>query len=193
MAAYWPSGQKLRLRLPPVAPIVRFGAAVFAFLLGIVGFHFAYADTGQHSTLGQIAVQSLRMTVGNFPADLEGRELPLALVVARIALPLLTFWTTIALAWLQVRNPLRLKLMRVGGEHLVIAGDAGLGKLSAEGELAAGHRVLLWADDKRLPWIDDLLDLGGAVVEMHGEGKGVGELGLDRARRNLCEPHRLSQ
>ena len=183
------TGRKARkgLRLPPVAPVVRFGAMGVAFLLGTWGFAQAYGDAAIPSTLAQDGFRSLRLIVGNFPQALEGRDLPVALHIARWALPLLTFWSTVALAWEQVRNPFRLYLIRARGDHLVIAGDdnGGLAAQAAQGALADGRRVLLWPRDRRTTWIGDAIEAGAAEVE-RGEGDdSADQLALDKARAVL--------
>ncbi|MET0372060.1 MAG: RyR domain-containing protein [Sphingobium sp.] len=173
----------------PVAPLVRFGAMAVALLLGIVGFGEAYADAGIATGLTQNALSAVRLVVGNFPQALEGRSLPLTLNIARWALPLLTFWTTIALAWAQVRNGVRLYFIRLRGEHLVIAGDpgedGGLAAEAARGELGGGRRVLLWPRDRRATWVTDALDHGAAEVEQDEVAETAGKLALDKARAVL--------
>lgn len=178
-----PSG----LHLPPVAPVVRFGAMGIAFLLGTWGFAQAYAQAGIASTLIQDALRALRLIVGSFPLVLEGRDLPLALNIARWALPLLTFWSTAALAWEQLRNPLRLALIRARGGHLVIAGDAdgGLAAQAATGALADGRRVLIWAQDRRATWIGDALEAGATEVQQDAPEDSAASLALDEARAVL--------
>ncbi|MES2174147.1 MAG: RyR domain-containing protein [Pseudomonadota bacterium] len=175
------------LRLPPVAPVVRFGAMFLAFLLGTWGFAQAYAEARIASTVMQDAMRAMRLIVGSFPQVLEGRDLPLALDIARWALPLLTFWSTAALAWEQLRNPLRLALIRARGEHLVIAGDesGGLAAQAARGALADGRRVLLWPQDRRTTWIADALEAGAAEVEQGVAQESAPALALDKARAVL--------
>lgn len=173
---------KRRLKLPPVAPVVRIVAVAIAFLLGVYGFSLAYADQPGGTTLAGNGFKSLRLVVGNFPADLEGRDLPLVLHVARWALPLLTFWSTIALAWIQLRNPIRLALMRARGDHLIVTGDAGLAGNTATAALLHGRHVLLWPADARADWVRDAADAGAAQVEAKGDDRAVDELGLDKAR-----------
>ncbi|WP_242495931.1 hypothetical protein [Sphingobium cupriresistens] len=175
------------LHLPPVAPVVRFGAMALAFLLGTWGFAQAFAQAGIVSTVMQDAMRAMRLIVGSFPQVLEGRDLPLALNIARWALPLLTFWSTAALAWEQLRNPLRLALIRARGEHLVIAGDegGGLAAQAARGALADGRRVLLWPQDRRTTWIGDALEAGAAEVEQGVAQESAAALALDKARAVL--------
>jgi hypothetical protein len=175
------------LRLPPVAPIVRFGAMGVAFLLGTWGFAEAYGQAGIASTLAQDAFRSLRLIVGNFPQALEGRDLPIALHIARWALPLLTFWSTVALAWEQLRNPWRLAMIRARGHHLVIAGDAdsGLAAQAARGALDDGRRVLLWPGDRRTVWVADAIEAGAAEVEQAESDESAQALALDKARAVL--------
>lgn len=172
------------LRLPPVAPVVRFGAMAIAFLLGSWGFAQAYAEARLPTTVMQDGLRALRLIVGSFPQVLEGRDLPLSLNIARWALPLLTFWSTAALAWEQLRNPLRLALIRARGAHLVIAGDesGGLAAQAAQGALADGRRVLLWPQDRRSRWIGDALEAGAAEVEQGVAGDSAAALALDKAR-----------
>lgn len=186
-------GQKRRqggargLRLPPVAPVVRFGAMAIAFLLGTWGFAQAYAEARLPTTVMQDGLRALRLIVGSFPQVLEGRDLPLSLNVARWALPLLTFWSTAALAWEQLRNPLRLALIRARGGHLVIAGDAGggLAAQAVQGALADGRRVLLWPQDRRSLWIGDALEAGAAEVQQDVAEESAAALALDKARAAL--------
>ncbi|KQN05373.1 hypothetical protein ASE85_20125 [Sphingobium sp. Leaf26] len=180
-------GRAKGLRLPPVAPVVRFGAMAVAFLLGSWGFAQAYADAHLPTTLMQDALRALRLIVGSFPQLLEGRDLPLSLNIARWALPLLTFWSTAALAWEQLRNPLRLALIRARGGHLVIAGDesGGLAGQAARGALADGQRVLLWPQDRRWLWIGDALEAGAAEVQQDVAEDSAAALALDKARAAL--------
>lgn len=175
------------LKVPHVAPVVRFGAMAVAFALGAWGFAQAYAQAGMASTLAQDALRALRLIVGQFPQALENRDLPLALDIARWALPLLTFWSTVALAWEQLRNPLRLALIRARGDHLVIAGDpdGGLAAQAARGALDDGRRVLIWAQDRRTPWIADALEAGAAEVEQANAEESAAALAIDKARAAL--------
>lgn len=175
------------LRLPPVAPVVRFGAMAIAFLLGTWGFAQAYADARLPSTVMQDGLRALRLIVGSFPQVLEGLDLPVVLNIARWALPLLTFWSTAALAWEQLRNPLRLALIRARGEHLLIAGDAdgGLAAQAAQGALADGRRVLLWARDRRSLWVGDAVEAGAAEVEQGAPEESAAALAIDKARAAL--------
>jgi hypothetical protein len=161
-----------------------------AFLLGIYGFSQAYGSVpGSDRTIADNGFSALRLIVGQFPADLEGRPIPLALQVSRWALPLLTFWSTVVLAWEQLRNPVRLALIRARGDHLVIAGDpgadGGLAARTARAELDNGRRVLLWPHDRRAHWVSDAIEGGAAEVECAGDDRGVEELALDKARAAL--------
>ena len=189
MAAHPDKGRRRRLTLPPVAPVVRFGAMAVAFLLGVAGFSQAFADAHIPMTLAQSALRAIRLIVGNFPEALEGRALPLTLQIARWALPLLTVWSTVALAWEQLRNPLRLALIRARGQHVVIAGDygheGGFAARAAMGELAYGRRVLLWPQDRRATWVTDALEEGAAEVEQREAGANDDDLALDKARAVL--------
>ena len=177
------TGKPMRpIRVPAVAPLARAAAVLVAFVLGTGGFAIAYAQLGRPLPLYLDAFKAVQLIVGNFPSELENRDLPWSLDVARWALPLLTFWSTIALGWVQLRNPLRLMAMHSRGEHLVIAGDAGVARQAALGELANGRRVLLWVADTRAPWVDETVEEGGAKLAAAGEALGVAKLGLDKAR-----------
>lgn len=172
-----------KLRLPPVAPVVRIAAVVAAFLLGTYGFAEAHSMHGAGSgPLAGNALKAVRLIVGGFPQDLDGKDLPLSLNIARWALPLLTFWSTIALAWMQVRNAVRMRFIRARGDHLVLAGDGSLAARTALATLEAGRRVLLWPPDARLDWVRDAQEEGAAEVEAKGDDLNVNELGLDKAR-----------
>jgi hypothetical protein len=170
-----------------VSPIIRFGAVGVALLLGLFGFAQAYADAHIPTSFTQNALRAVRLIVGAFPAALEDRDLPVMLTIARFALPLLTFWSTVALAWTQLRNPVRVALIRARGEHLVIAGDdhGGLAAEAARHELQGGRRLLLWPRDRRATWVADAVEGGAAEVERGDEAAGVDSLALDKARAVL--------
>ncbi|MEJ7927064.1 RyR domain-containing protein [Sphingobium sp. AN641] len=176
--------------MPQVAPVIRFGAMAVALLLGMWGFAIAYAPIGgAERTLADNGFSAMRLIVGHFPAELEGRDMPPALQIARWALPLLTFWTTVVLAWEQLRNPMRLYFMRARGDHLVIAGDpggqGGLAARTAMAELNNGRHVLLWPQDRRALWVNDAVEQGAAEVECSGDQRGLDLLALDKARAVL--------
>lgn len=173
-----------RMKLPPVAPLVRVGATLAAFLLGVYGFSVAYRQLGMDTTLWNNAFRSVRLIVGNFPDALEGRDLPLALHVARWALPLLTFWTTIALAWVQIRNPARLYFMRARGDHLIVAGDERLAARLVANALEDGNRVLIWSIDRHAAWVKDAVEQGAAEITLSDDLATTG-LALDKARTVL--------
>ncbi len=161
-----------------------------AFLLGVYGFTLAYAPIpGTSRSIADNGLSALQLIVGQFPNELEGRSIPVALQIARWALPLLTFWSIVALAWEQLRNPMRLALIRARGDHLVIAGgtgaEGGLAAHTAQAELGNGRRVLLWPHDRRALWVTDAIDNGAAEVECTGEDRGVESLALDKARAVL--------
>lgn len=179
--------KKRRFVVPHVAPVVRFGGMGIAFLLGFWGFTQAYAEAGMPVPLTQSALRAVRLIVGNFPEALENRNLPLSLQVARWALPLLTFWSTAALAWEQLRNPLRLALIRARGDHVVLYGDddGGLARQAALGALEEGRRVLIWPRDKRAFWLEDAQVAGAAVLEQQEPGDSATRLALDKARAVL--------
>jgi hypothetical protein len=170
----------------PSAPTVRIGATAIAFLLAVYGFDAAYHDLHGHAAALQAnAFRALQLVVGQFPADLQDAPLPLSLQVARWALPLLTFWTTIALGWQQVRNPVRLRWIARRGEHLVIAGEEALAGRAAMAERMTERPTMLWVDDEQAPWIERLADRGVPHVPITGVDCGVDRLGLDRARAVL--------
>jgi len=159
-------------------PIVRMLATAGVFVLGVYGFWLAYLPLGGGGGVFAYAFDALQLVVGRFPENLSGRALPAPLQIARWGLPLLTLWTTVALAWMQIRNPVRLRLVRLRGEHLVIAGDEGLAAMTVRGERKAGRAVMLWIDDPAKPWVQQAGDLGVPNTP----SSGATALGLDRAR-----------
>ena len=174
-----------RLRFLGLSVPSWFGATVLAFLLGCYGFDSAYREIGQNPSLPQSAARSLGLIVGALPTALADRDLPLGLILARIALPLLALWAILALVWLRMRNRVRLAHARSRGEHLVVSGDDRLAALAVESELAAGRLVVIWAEQPHAAWIARALDNGAAVVDA-GSGHGdIGLLGLDTARTAL--------
>lgn len=179
------------MRKPRIsAPVARIAAVAIAFLLGIYGFAAAYrALPGHASTIGGNAFKSLQLVVGHFPGELDDRPLPWSLEIARWALPLLTFWTTIALAWLQVRNPVRLRWIARRGEHLVLYGDNPLAARIAAGDTAgdraARRATIVWTDDPAAPWVARAADAGMPNAPTSGAADGTAALGLNRARAVL--------
>lgn len=162
-----------------LSAIVRVVATLSAFALGVFGFQQAYAELGGPHSLGECAYNALQLIVGQFPDELSGRSLPITLQIARWALPLITFWATVTLAWRQVRNPVRRALIVARGEHLVLTGDALVAGKVAKGERQAKRPVLVWAKDSRQAWIDDAADAGAA------HGPDIARLGLAKARSVL--------
>lgn len=163
-----------------LSSIIRLVLSLAAFALAMYGFKQAYEQIGGGLTMADYAYRSLQLVVGQFPAELIGRQqLPLPLLIARWALPLVTFWATATLAWRQVRNPIRAALIRMRGEHLVLAGDASVAGRVAAGELAAKRPVLIWTKEPREQWVQDSADLGAANVP------DVAKLGLAKARSVL--------
>ena len=174
------------VRLPIAAPLIRIAAMLVAFALGIYGFAAAYQlNYGHSGSLEANAFKSLQMVFGKFPDDLDDRPLPWMLHVARWALPLLTLWTTLALAWVQVRNPVRLRWHAGRGDHLVLAGTGRLAEAIADGEHEARRPVTLWADDPMTPWVARAADRAQPTVATGDAAATGSRLGLDRARAVL--------
>ncbi len=168
------------------APAVRIGATAIAFLLAVYGFGEAYHMLrGQNGALQTNAFKALQLVVGQFPADLQDAPLPLSLQIARWALPLLTFWTTVSLGWREVRNPIQLRWIARRGDHLVISGDELLAGGVAASERHAARPAILWVDHDQAPWLERLADAGVPHAPTEGEDCGTGALGLDRARSVL--------
>ncbi|WP_374411276.1 RyR domain-containing protein [Novosphingobium colocasiae] len=88
-------------------------------------------------------------------------------------------------AWLALRAPLRLPLIRQRGDHLVIVGSGMLARLIVRAELAAGGSVVLWADRADPAWAHAAAGAGAAVVPLDDAEHTVTRLGLDRARAVL--------
>lgn len=161
--------------------LLRIVLTVIAFLLGVWGFAAAYTQLSGHpGPLRVNAFKALQLVVGRFPDDLENREVPPSLEIARWTLPLLTAWTSIALAWRQIRNPVRLRWLRHRGEHLVVAGDEHLAAHALAAERAAGGAAILWTDVPERAWAQRLAELG---VVLAPAAPAAGD--LDRARALL--------
>lgn len=177
------AGARRRLALPPVGPTAQVACVAVALLLGFVGFTLAYDRAGIAVSVLERGAMSVRLIVGQFPGDLDRHDLPIPLWIARYALPLLTLWTTAALAWRQVRNPFRLWRIAAQGGHVVVAGDArddgGLAARVAQAELARGRRVLVWSDDADARWVAELVEAGAA------QAGGYDRLALGKARAAL--------
>ncbi|MFD2579458.1 hypothetical protein ACFSTD_14550 [Novosphingobium colocasiae] len=88
-------------------------------------------------------------------------------------------------AWLALRAPLRLPLIRQRGDHLVVVGSGMLARLIVRAELAAGGSVVLWADPADPAWARAAAGAGAAVVPLDDAEHTVTRLGLDRARAVL--------
>lgn len=170
---------RVRRSLSAIGPMVQVAFVGLALLLGFVGFTIAYRDAGLAVGALERGARAAGLIVAKFPADLEGRDLPVVLWIARYALPLLTLWTIVALAWRQVRVPFRLWRMSGRGQHLVIAGDDGLAARVAAAELARGRPVLLWQVDPGARRVADLIDRGATRTD------DIARLALGRARAVL--------
>ena len=179
----------MRLRgrkLQATGPIVRIVASIIAFALAVYGFGLAYAALdGSSRPFSSIAFKALQLVVGRFPAELEDRELPWSLSVARWALPALTFWATFGLAWAQMRNPVRLYRIARRGEHLVIGGSNALAARIAAHERGAKQPIVLWTDDTKAAWVTDAADMGAPHSDVSHSDAGLPALGLKTARAVL--------
>ena len=175
------------MRKLAIGPLVRLIASLVAFVLGVYGFAAVYEPHGVSSGahLFDYAFKSLQLVVGQFPDELNGKPLPWPLHIARWALPMLAGWTTVSLAWVQVRNRLRLKWVAMRGDHLVIAGDTGLAARVARAERAAKRPVILWTDETRERWVQDAAEDGAPHVSFKDADRGLADLGLERARSLL--------
>jgi hypothetical protein len=164
--------------------VVRIVFTLAAFALGVFGFARAYApaDGVGVGDLISYSYKSLQLIVGRFPEELSGQDLPWSLQIARFALPLTAAFATLTVAWTQVRNTLRSKLILARGEQLVVAGDDSLAARVARKERRAKRSVLLWTGDKRADWVEEAAEYGAPHVAIKGETRGADRLGLAKAR-----------
>jgi hypothetical protein len=102
--------------------------------------------------------------------------------IAHWALPALAAWAGLWLAWLAVRNPLRLRWIALKGDHLVIAGDEGLAARVAARARAARQRVILWTSKGGERWVRRAANRGAPHASQRRAGGGLARLGLARAR-----------
>jgi hypothetical protein len=165
-----------------LSSVVKAAAMLAAFLLGVHGFMVAYSGRGGGHGLGDYAYKSLQLLVGQFPAELVEGPLPLSLQIARWALPLIAVWTTLSLAWRQSRNAIQSSLIRARGDHVVVAGDAGLAAHLMKAERKARRPVLIWTAQPSDPWVQQAADKGAPHVVAKSLGDGAGKLGLSKAR-----------
>jgi hypothetical protein len=171
------------IRLPRLnAQYVRLALTLATFLIGIYGFHTAYASL-PNADRGFAAhgLRALHLVLGKFPPELSGRDLPTALVVARYLLPALSWWTGLRGLWLAVRNDVRLKLLGRSGGHLIVAGDGALAALLVEGERRRGGRAVIVASDTRARWVSDASNRGTAHVAQN-DPRLAARLALAKAR-----------
>lgn len=166
------------LRAPPWAVIGPIFAFIVVFILASWGIDTAYSKIGRAPSLLRDLTAAAGLIVGELPVDLDDRQFSLALAGARLALPILALWATLAVGWVQLGNGVRLSLMHMRGDHLVIAGDSELALKAAEGESAGGRRVLLWTT----PNTGSPRARAAAPVVQSGETLAVERLGLAKAR-----------
>lgn len=164
--------------------IVRVVATVAAFVLAVAGFYMVYSPAGGADVADFLdyAYKSVQLVVGKFPTELEDQPLPLPLQIARFALPAVTAWTTITVIWLKARNPLRVGLIRVRGDHLIVTGDDTLAAQIVAAERRRKRGVMIWADNTHLGWVEAAADLGAPSIPRAGADGGLSKLGLDKAR-----------
>jgi hypothetical protein len=165
-----------------LSSVVKAVAMLAAFLLGMHGFAVAYSRSGGGHGLGDYAYKSLQLIIGQFPGELIEGPLPLSLQIARWVLPLIAVWTTISLAWRQLRNPIRAALVRTRGDHVVVAGDAGLAAHLINAERKARRPVLIWTSQSSDPWVLKAADNGVPYVLAKTPTDGATKLGLAKAR-----------
>jgi len=122
------------------------------------------------------------LALGRLPAMFDESEPPALLAFTALAMPALEMALILATVWTVVRQPVRLRLMRMRGDHLVIAGHGALARIAAGQELDRGGAVMLWLDDRRPDWVRSALRRGAACVTLGDPVRTVPGLGLDKAR-----------
>ena len=149
---------------------------------GMAGLFLARAGGGIEPVAG--------LTLGRLPAMPDDAAPPALLTFAALAMPVLELALFAALAWTLVRGPVRLRLIRLRGDHLVIVGQGALARIAATHELDRGGAVLLWRVDddvaRRGPdWVGPALRRGAVQVRRGDPARTVAELGLAKARSVL--------
>lgn len=154
---------------------------------GMAGLFLAHAGGGIEPVAG--------LMLGRLPAMPDDAAPPALLAFAALAMPVLELALFAALAWTLVRGPVRLRLMRLRGDHLVIVGQGALARIAATHELDRGGAVLLWRVDDGAPrrapdwvgpdWVGPALHRGAVQVRRGDPARTVAELGLAKARSVL--------
>ena len=125
------------------------------------------------------------LALGQVPAAFDQSDPPALLGFAALMIPTLELALILAIVWTVLRQPVLLRLMRLRGDHLVIAGNGDLARIAAGQGLDRGSAVLLWLDDRRLPWVRSALHRGAVRVRCGDPAQTVAELGLANARSVL--------
>ncbi|WP_353230183.1 RyR domain-containing protein [Novosphingobium sp.] len=171
------TGARFALRAP--------GAGWVAMLLALLagGVVALAAEMVQpHPGLADLA----RLSLGQLPAAYDaGADPPPLLALTALVLPLLELGFAATLLWILVRAPLRLRLVRLRGDHVIIAGTGELARIAATQAQATGGAVLLWQDDHAAGWARAAQRRGAGFVTMADLAHSVAALGLARARSVL--------
>ena len=166
----------MRLAFSPVAlagALFVAGAAV-----ALAGLAMAHAGLGQTMTVGGLAGELPGVVLGRLPASLDAADPPTLLALACLLLPVLAAVLLAAIAWTFLSAPLRLRLMRARGEHIVIAGEGALARLAADHAAQGEGAVLLWRQRGRHHRRAVLLVAGDPATD-------APQLGLAKARSVL--------
>lgn len=115
-----------------------------ALLLGAAGLVQAWREAGVAVNLPRLAWSMAGLLVGALPPDLTTRPLPASLDAASLLAPLFAGWILAGFIWMFLRNPLRLRLIRARGDHMVIAADGDLSRIALAAEVSAGRHVVAW-------------------------------------------------
>jgi hypothetical protein len=150
-----------------------------ALLLGVLGLVEAWHEARIPIAAGSLTAAIPGLFAGGVPAELALRPLPGALETATILVPLFAAWVVAGWLWLAVRNPVRLRLVHLRGDHMVVAADGDMARLALEGELAAGRPVVAWHGDPAPGWLREAARHGAALTTR------ISKAGLDRARAVL--------
>ena len=168
-----------------LANVLRIGIAGVCLLLAFVGFLQAYpAPSGVRSfqDYAELFYKAIQLLLGQFPADLAHKRLPLALQISRFALPISAAWATISIGWIQVRNRARAVLIRLRGDHLIVAGEGLLAEGLVRGERLRKGRVLAWVENRGGRVAREAEERGGAYVDGAEYPGDLSGLGIETAR-----------
>jgi len=148
-------------------------------MLGAVGLVQAWHEAGVAVQIPRLALSTAGLLVGSVPPDLAMRPLPALLDAASLLVPLFAGWIAAGVIWLFLRNPLRLRLIRARGDHMIISADGDLSRIAVAAEISAGRQVVAWQRSGAAGRLRETFAHAGATTDS------LADAGLETARAVL--------